>query len=59
MLMLKDSLNTILLPKEEIESLVEEHQTAPHERKLQKKLAEEVTIWVHGKEEYEKSIESL
>lgn len=46
------------LPKEEIESLVEEHQTAPHERKLQKKLAEEVTVWVHGKAEYEKALKA-
>ena len=46
------------LPKEEIEALVEEHKTAPHERKLQKKLAEEVTIWVHGKEEYEKALKA-
>ena len=46
------------LPKEEIEALVEEHQTAPHERKLQKKLAEEVTVWVHGKEEYEKALKA-
>ncbi len=46
------------LPKEEIETLIEEHKTAPHERKLQKKLAEEVTIWVHGKEEYEKALKA-
>ena len=46
------------LPKEEIEALIEEHQTAPHERKLQKKLAEEVTIWVHGKAEYEKALKA-
>ena len=46
------------LPKEEIEALIEEHQTAPHERKLQKKLAEEVTIWVHGKTEYEKALKA-
>jgi len=44
------------LPKEEIEALVEEHKTAAHERQLQRKLAEEVTIWVHGKEEYEKAV---
>ncbi|NMR34450.1 tyrosine--tRNA ligase [Chryseobacterium aquaticum] len=44
------------LPKEEIESLIEEHKTAEHERKLQKKLAEEVTVWVHGREEYEKAL---
>ena len=46
------------LPKKEIEALVEEHKTAPHERKLQKKLAEEVTVWVHGKEEYEKALKA-
>ncbi|KFC20479.1 tyrosine--tRNA ligase [Chryseobacterium sp. FH1] len=46
------------LPKEEIETLIEEHKTAPHERKLQKKLAEEVTIWVHGKDEFEKAVKA-
>ncbi len=46
------------LPKEEIEALIEEHKTAPHERKLQKKLAEEVTVWVHGKAEYEKALKA-
>lgn len=46
------------LEKAEIESLIEEHKTAPHERKLQKKLAEEVTIWVHGKKEYEKALKA-
>lgn len=44
------------LDKEEIEKLIEEHRTAPHERKLQKKLAEEVTVWVHNREEYEKAV---
>ncbi|WP_027382467.1 tyrosine--tRNA ligase [Epilithonimonas caeni] len=44
------------LPKEEIEALIEEHKTSAHERKLQKKLAEEVTVWVHGREEYEKAL---
>ncbi|OJX28720.1 MAG: tyrosine--tRNA ligase [Chryseobacterium sp. 36-9] len=46
------------LPKEEIEALVEEHKTAAHERKLQKKLAEEVTVWVHGQAEYEKALKA-
>lgn len=46
------------LPKEEIEALIEEHKTAPHERKLQRKLAEEVTIWVHGNEEYQKALKA-
>ncbi len=44
------------LPKDEIEALIEDHKTVPHERRLQRKLAEEVTIWVHGKEEYEKAV---
>lgn len=46
------------LGKEEIEALIEEHRTAPHERKLQKRLAEEVTIWVHGREEFEKALKA-
>lgn len=46
------------LGREEIESLVAEHKTAPHERKLQKKLAQEVTVWVHGKEEFEKAVKA-
>lgn len=46
------------LGKEEIEALIAEHQTAPHERKLQKKLAEEVTVWVHGRAEYEKALKA-
>jgi tyrosyl-tRNA synthetase len=46
------------LSKEEIDSLIAEHKTAEHERKLQKKLAEEVTVWVHGREEYEKAVKA-
>ena len=46
------------LSKEEIEKLITEHNEAPHERKLQKKLAEEVTIWVHGKEDLEKAVKA-
>jgi tyrosyl-tRNA synthetase len=46
------------LPKEEIDSLINEHQTDPGKRILQKKLAEELTVFVHGKEEYEKAIET-
>ncbi|RZJ48535.1 MAG: tyrosine--tRNA ligase, partial [Flavobacterium sp.] len=37
------------LDKEEIDALIEEHKTAPHLRVLQKKLAEEITIFVHSK----------
>lgn len=46
------------IDKPEIDALIEEHKTAPHERKLQKRLAEEVTIWVHGKEEFEKALKA-
>lgn len=46
------------LEKEEIDKLIEEHKTAPHERKLQKKLAEEVTVWVHGRAEYERALKA-
>jgi len=44
------------LDKETIEVLIVEHQTAPHLRVLQKRLAQEVTTFVHGKEELEKAI---
>jgi tyrosyl-tRNA synthetase len=36
----------------------EEHKIAPHLRVLQKRLAEELTIFVHSKEELEKAIEA-
>jgi tyrosyl-tRNA synthetase len=44
------------LDKNTIDSIIAEHQTAPHLRVLQKRLAEEITIFVHGKEELEKAI---
>lgn len=46
------------LDREVIENLIDDHKTAPHERKLQKKLAEDVTVWVHGREEYEKAVKA-
>lgn len=39
--------------KEEIESLITEHQKAPHLRALQKALAEDITILVHSEEALE------
>lgn len=39
------------LSKEAIETLVSEHREAPHKRQLQRKLAEELTILVHSKED--------
>ncbi len=47
-----------LLSKEEIDALIDGHKEAPHIRSLQKKLAEEVTIMVHSKEEYEMAVEA-
>ena len=41
-----------------IESLVKEHAEAPHTRALQKRLAEEVTITVHGNEQYENAVKA-
>lgn len=38
-------------PYEELVSIIEEHRTAPHLRKLQKALAEELTILVHSGED--------
>jgi tyrosyl-tRNA synthetase len=46
------------LPKNEIESIIEEHRRDASRRILQKKLAEELTIWVHSKEEFEKAVET-
>ncbi len=45
-----------LLDKETVETLIAEHEAAPHERKLQKRLAEEVTVMIHSREEYEKAV---
>jgi tyrosyl-tRNA synthetase len=44
------------LDKNTIDALIAEHQTAPHLRILQKRLAEEVTLFVHGREELEKAV---
>ncbi len=41
-----------------IKSLEAEHDAAPHQRALQKALAKDITIRVHGEEQYEKAIKS-
>jgi tyrosyl-tRNA synthetase len=46
------------LDKNSIEALIEEHKLAPHLRVLQRKLAEELTTFVHSKEELEKAIKA-
>ena len=47
-----------LLSREEIDALGREHAGAPHLRIMQKKLAEEVTVMVHSREEYEMAVEA-
>ncbi|MEA4903854.1 MAG: tyrosine--tRNA ligase [Petrimonas sp.] len=44
------------LSKDEIDSLVAEQQAAPHLRPLQKRLAEEITIMVHSREDYDMAV---
>ncbi len=45
-------------PLEELNELIKKHSDAPHERVLQKTLAEDVTSWIHGVVEYEKAAEA-
>ena len=47
-----------LFDKGDIEALEAEHDAAPHLRTLQKALAKDITIRVHGEAEYEKAIKS-
>jgi tyrosyl-tRNA synthetase len=46
------------IPKAEIESLVEEHRQDAARRILQKRLAQEVTVFVHGEEGHLKALET-
>ena len=43
---------------EEINKIIDEHDKNPHLRELQKKLAKEVTIFVHSKEELDEAIKA-
>ena len=45
-----------LLGREEVEALIAEHSLDPSRRQLQRRLGEEVTVMVHGREEYEKAL---
>jgi tyrosyl-tRNA synthetase len=47
-----------LLGKEEIDKIVSTHSEAPHIRVLQKRLAEEMTVHVHSRDELEAAIEA-
>lgn len=46
------------LDKETIDALVEEHRQDPGRRVLQKRLAEEVTVLVHSREDYDVAVEA-
>ncbi len=45
-----------VLSREEIEAAIEAHRQEPHLRNLQRLLAREVTIMVHGEKEYENAV---
>ncbi|HOU98068.1 MAG TPA: tyrosine--tRNA ligase [Bacteroidales bacterium] len=47
-----------MLSKEDIELLIEKHKQEPHLRILQQALAKEVTIMVHGENEYNSAVEA-
>ncbi len=44
------------LSRETIEALVAEQELAPHARPLQKRLAEEITVMVHSREDYDMAV---
>jgi len=47
-----------LLSKAEIDKIVDEHKEAPHKRVLQKTLAEEITVMVHSREDFENAVKA-
>lgn len=47
-----------ILGQSEIEEIISVHSKAPHERHLQKRLAEEVTVMVHSRSDYEGAVEA-
>ncbi len=46
------------LDEASITTLISDHRQNPGRRELQKKLAKEITIFVHGQEEYQKAVET-
>ncbi|HSP82139.1 MAG TPA: tyrosine--tRNA ligase [Gillisia sp.] len=46
------------LTREEIEALVKAHAGEPHLRQLQKTLAEEITVMVHSREDFENAVKA-
>lgn len=47
-----------LLPVAEIDALIQSHDEAPHQRALQKKLAEELTCFVHSRADYDFAVKA-
>ncbi|HBN05260.1 MAG TPA: tyrosine--tRNA ligase [Bacteroidales bacterium] len=47
-----------LFSKEEVESMISSHEKEPHLRELQKTLAKDMTIRVHGEKEFNSAIEA-
>lgn len=47
-----------LLPVAEIDALIKTHDEAPHQRSLQKKLAEELTCFVHSRADYDFAVKA-
>ena len=47
-----------MLSRREIEDLVAAHRAEPHQRLLQKRLAKEVTVMAHSREEYDAAVEA-
>ncbi|MCK9321413.1 MAG: tyrosine--tRNA ligase, partial [Bacteroidales bacterium] len=47
-----------LFSKEEVESMISAHEKEPHLRELQKTLAKDMTIRVHGEKEFNSAIEA-
>jgi tyrosyl-tRNA synthetase len=46
------------LPEEEIENLIEAHEKDASQRLLQKRLAKEITVFVHGEDGFNKAMET-
>ncbi len=47
-----------MLSQKEIEEIEKQHNAAPHERHLQKALAKEITLRVHGEQDYISAVEA-
>ncbi len=47
-----------LFSKSEVDAMVKEHYKAPHFRLLQKELAKDITIRVHGQQEFDAAVEA-